>query len=57
MTGNYSQRIFSSLGYTTLTSLNYDQFRDESKELYLKDTREHLKIITCYKKLDTKYNV
>ena len=51
MPGNYSQRIFTKLDHTTLTSLNYDDFKDASGELYLKDTREHVKIITCFKKL------
>ena len=51
VTGIYSQRIFTKLGHTTLTSLDYDDFRDENGELYLKDTREHTKIITAYKKL------
>ena len=51
VTGVYSQRIFTRLGHTTLTSLDYDDFRDENGELYLKDTREHDKIITCVKKL------
>ena len=30
---------------------HFDNSRDENGELYLKDTREHTKIITCYKKL------
>ena len=51
MSGNYSQRIFTKLDHTTLNSVNYDDFRDENGELYLKDTREHVKIITCFKKL------
>ena len=51
VTGVYSQRIFTKLEHTTLTSLDYDDFRDENGELYLKDTREHTKIITCCKKL------
>jgi len=51
MLGNYSQRIFTKLDHTTLNSVNYDDFRDADGELYLKDTREHVKIITCYKKL------
>ena len=51
VTGIYSQKVFEKLEHTTLTSLDYDDFRDENGELYLKDTREHTKIITCYKKL------
>ena len=51
VTGLYSQRIFTKLEHTTLTSLRYDDFRDENGELYLRDTREHEKIITCVKKL------
>ena len=52
VTGVYSKRIFTKLGHTTLTSLDYDDFiRNENGELYLKDTREHTKIITAYKKL------
>ena len=51
VTGVYSQKVFEKLEHTTLTSLDYDDFRDENGELYLKDTREHTKIITCYKKL------
>ena len=51
VTGVYSQRVFTKMEHTTLTSLDYDDFRDENGELYLKDTREHTKIITCYKKL------
>ena len=51
VTGVYSQRMFTKMEHTTLTSLDYDDFRDENGELYLKDTREHTSIITAYKKL------
>ena len=51
VTGVYSQKIFTKLEHTTLKSLNYADFRDEKGELYLKDTREHTKIVTCVKKL------
>lgn len=51
VTGVYSQRIFTKLEHTTLKSLNYADFKDENGELYLKDTREHTKIVTCLKKL------
>ena len=51
VTGVYSQKIFTKLEHTTLKSLNYADFRDEKGELYLKDTREHDKIIICFKKL------
>ena len=50
-TGKYSQRIFEKLEHTTIKRVMYDDFRDENGELYLKDTREHTSIITCYKKL------
>ena len=49
--GIYSQRIFSKLGHTTLTSVNYDDFRAADGELYLQDTREHTNVITCFKKI------
>ena len=51
VTGVYSQKIFTKLEHTTLKSLNYADFKDENGELYLKDTREHTKIVTCLKKL------
>lgn len=40
-TGIYSTRIFNKLLYTVVSSLAYDEFRDDKGELYLKDTREH----------------
>ena len=49
--GIYSQKIFTKLNHETLVSVNYEDFKDENGELYLKDTREHTSIISCYKKL------
>ena len=50
-TGNYSRKIFGKLGYTHLDTVNYDEFRDDQGELYLKDTREHIAATTWYKEL------
>ena len=33
-------------------SVNYEDFKDENGELYLKDTREHIKVIACFKKFN-----
>jgi len=51
VTGKYSRRIFEKLEHTILTEVAYDTFKDEDGELYLKDTREHLSVITCLKEL------
>ena len=51
VTGNYSRKIFSGLGYTHLNTVTYDEFRDEQGELYLKDTREHIAATTFCKQL------
>merc|ERR1711892_392762 len=51
VTGKYSRRIFEKLGYTILSEVAYADFKDEDGELYLKDTQEHLSIISCIKKL------
>jgi len=51
VTGKYSRRIFEKLGHTVLTEVVYADFKDENGELYLKDTREHLSVITCVKEL------
>merc|ERR1712013_781583 len=51
VTGNYSRNIFEKLGHTILTEVAYADFKDENGELYLKDTREHVSIITCIKEL------
>ena len=49
--GKYSRRIFEKLEHTILTEVAYDTFKDDDGELYLKDTREHLSVITCVKEL------
>jgi len=51
VTGNYSANIFRKLGYSVVNELEYDKFRDEDGELYLKDVREHIKCIYFIKKL------
>ena len=50
--GNYSQKIFQKLNHVTTMSVNYEDFKDENGELYLKDTREHIKVIACFKKFN-----
>jgi hypothetical protein len=50
--GKYSRRVFEKLGHTILSEVAYKDFKDETGELYLKDTREHLSLITCFKKLE-----
>ena len=49
--GKYSRRIFENLGHTIISEVTYADFKDENGELYLKDTREHLSVITCVKEL------
>ena len=48
--GIYSQKIFQKLDHKTTHSVKYADFKDENGELYLKDTREHICVISCYKK-------
>ena len=47
----YSQRLFAGLGYITLTNLEYADYKDPSGQPYLTDTREHTKLVVCYKKI------
>ena len=47
----YSQRLFAGLGYITLTELVYADYKDPSGHLHLTDTREHTKLVVCYKKI------
>jgi len=51
VTGKYSRRIFEKLDHTILSEVVYADFKDENGELYLKDTREHLSVISCIKEL------
>eukprot|EP00092_Neocalanus_flemingeri_P035895 GFUD01039082.1.p1 GENE.GFUD01039082.1~~GFUD01039082.1.p1 ORF type:complete len:248 (+),score=49.66 GFUD01039082.1:47-745(+) len=51
VTGKYSRKIFEKLGHTILSEVVYADFKDENGELYLKDTREHLSVISCVKEL------
>ena len=47
----YSQRLFAGLGYITLTELEYADYKDPSGHPHLTDTREHTKLVVCYKKI------
>jgi len=51
VTGKYSAKIFDREGHTLLKAVVYDQFRDSSGELYLKDTREHVQCGVYVKEL------
>jgi len=50
VTGNYSAKVFSMLGYKLEHGIRYSDFRDESGNLYITDAREHDRCITVSKK-------
>ena len=52
VTGLYSGKIFrEKLNYTVRNEVFYAQFIDKNGNLYLNDTREHLSVFSCHKRI------
>ena len=47
----YSQKLFAGLNHITITSVDYADYKDPSGQPYINDTREHKKLVVCYKKI------
>ena len=51
VSGMYSQKLFAGLDHITITSVEYADYKDPSGQPYINDTREHKKLVVCYKKI------
>ena len=51
VTGNYSSKVFTKLGYNVEHRISYDKFRDKNGNLYLTDCREHKECLTFSKNI------
>ena len=51
LSGIYSQKIYKDLGFSWMKELVYADFKDESGNIVLDDTKEHTSMVTGYKKL------